>query len=122
MRRFILGITLMAALIGAVALYWVTRPLPVLTVTTWPGAYGHAQRATLIEPYRDVARVNMHANEWEGDLKELSRAIASHSYKGTSSTSSFPRQSKPAAWAFWRRSMPPACRQGSTARPRPTTL
>jgi len=82
MRRLILGITLLVALVGALALYWVTRPLPVLTVTTWPGAYGHAQRAALIEPYRDVARVNMHANEWEGDLKELSRAIASHSYKG----------------------------------------
>jgi putative spermidine/putrescine transport system substrate-binding protein len=82
MRRFILGITLLAALIGALALYWLTRPLPVLTVTTWPGAYGHAQRATLIEPYRDVGRVNMHANEWEGDLGELARSIAAKSYRG----------------------------------------
>ncbi len=82
MRRFILGITLLAALIGALALYGLTRPLPVLTVTTWPGEYGHAQRAALIEPYRDVAHVNMHANEWEGDLAELSRSIANHDYKG----------------------------------------
>ncbi len=82
MRRFILGITLLVALIGALALYRLTRPLPVLTVTTWPGLYGHAQRAALIEPYRDVVRVNMHASEWEGDLADLSRSIASHVYKG----------------------------------------
>ena len=82
MRRFILGITLLVALIGALALYWLTRPLPVLTVTTWPGQYGHAQRAALIEPYRDVGHVNIHANDWDGDLAELSRAIASHAYKG----------------------------------------
>jgi putative spermidine/putrescine transport system substrate-binding protein len=82
MRRFILGITLLVALVGALAFYWLTRPLPVLTITTWPGAYGHAQRAALIEPYREVAHVNMHANEWEGDLADLSRSIASKSYKG----------------------------------------
>ena len=82
MRRLILGLTLLIVLLGALALYWLTRPLPVLTVTTWPGAYGHAQRAALIEPYRDVGRVNMHANDWEGDLAELSRAVTGHSYKG----------------------------------------
>jgi putative spermidine/putrescine transport system substrate-binding protein len=82
MRRFILGIVLLVALMGALALYWLTRPLPVLTVTTWPGAYGHAQRAALIEPYRDVGRLNMHANDWDGDLAELSRAVTSHAYKG----------------------------------------
>jgi putative spermidine/putrescine transport system substrate-binding protein len=82
MRRFILGILLLIVLIGALAFYWLTRPLPVLTVTTWPGEYGHAQRAALIEPYRDVGRVNMHANEWEGDLAELSRTVVSRAYQG----------------------------------------
>jgi putative spermidine/putrescine transport system substrate-binding protein len=81
MRRFIIWILILAA-IGAVALYWFTRPLPVLTVTTWPGRYGHAQRAALIEPYRDVGRVNIRANEWDGDLGEISRAVASGTYEG----------------------------------------
>ena len=82
MQRLILGLTLLIVLTGTAIFFWLTRPLPVLTVTTWPGAYGHAQRAALIEPYRDVGRVNMHANEWEGDLAELSRAVTGHSYKG----------------------------------------
>lgn len=82
MRRLILVFTLLIVLTGTALFFWLTRPLPVLTVTTWPGAYGHAQRAALIEPYRDVERVNMHANEWEGDLAELSRAVAGHNYKG----------------------------------------
>jgi len=81
MRRFTVWILILAA-IGAAALYWFTRPLPVLTVTTWPGSYGHAQRAALIEPYRDVGRVNIRANEWEGDLDEISRAVASGIYEG----------------------------------------
>lgn len=82
MRRFILGIFLLIILIGALALYWLTRPLPALTVTTWPGQYGHAQRAALIEPYREIGHVDIHANEWEGDIADLARAVASHSYKG----------------------------------------
>ncbi|MBN9554284.1 MAG: extracellular solute-binding protein [Alphaproteobacteria bacterium] len=81
MRRFTVWILILAA-IGAGALYWFTRPLPVLTVTTWPGSYGHAQRAALIEPYRDVGRVNIRANEWEGDLGRISRAVTSHVYEG----------------------------------------
>jgi putative spermidine/putrescine transport system substrate-binding protein len=81
MRRFTIWILVLAA-IGAGALYWFTRPLPVLTVTTWPGSYGHAQRAALIEPYRDVGRVNIRANEWEGDLGRISRAVANHAYEG----------------------------------------
>lgn len=82
MRRFILGILLLIVLIGALAVYWLTRPLPVLTVTTWPGEYGHAQRAALIEPYREVGRVDMHASEWEGDLADLARAMTGRAYKG----------------------------------------
>jgi putative spermidine/putrescine transport system substrate-binding protein len=82
MRRFILGIMFLIALIGGLALYWLARPLPVLTVTTWPGQYGHAQRAALIEPYRNVGRVDIHANEWEGNLADLARAVTGHAYKG----------------------------------------
>jgi putative spermidine/putrescine transport system substrate-binding protein len=82
MRRIVLVITLLLAAAGALALYWYTRPLPVLTVTTWPGEYGRAQAAALMRPYAADRRVDVHLAEWEGDLTDLSRAVTSHSYKG----------------------------------------
>lgn len=82
MRRFILGITLLIALIGALGLYWYTRPLPVLTVTSWAGPYGRAQASAQMRPYAADRSVNIHLAEWDGDLAELSRAVTSHIYKG----------------------------------------
>jgi putative spermidine/putrescine transport system substrate-binding protein len=82
MRRIVLVVTLLLAAAGALALYWYTRPLPVLTVTTWPGEYGRAQAAALMRPYAADRRVDVHLAEWEGDLADLSRAVTSRSYKG----------------------------------------
>jgi len=82
MRRLILGIVLVLALVGAAALYWYTRPLPVLTVTSWAGAYGRAQAAAQMRPYAADKRVDVHIAEWDGDLTEIEKAVASHSYKG----------------------------------------
>ena len=59
-----------------------TRPLPVLTVTTWPGAYGRAQAAAMIEPYRRRGRVDVHARRMGRRSGRLSRAVTSHTYKG----------------------------------------
>ena len=82
MRRLILGITLLVALLGALALYWYTRPLPVLTVTSWAGTYGRAQAAAQMRPYAADRRVDVHLAEWDGDLTDVSRAVHDHSYKG----------------------------------------
>ena len=83
MRRFILGNYASGRPDRALALYWLTRPLPVLTVTTWPGAYGRAQPAALIEPYRDVGRVDV-ASPMNGTAiwRSWRRAVTSHTYKG----------------------------------------
>jgi putative spermidine/putrescine transport system substrate-binding protein len=81
MRKILLGAVLLL-LAGAAALYWYTRPLPVLTVTTWPGDYARAQAAAQMRPYAAARRVDVHIAEWDGDLKEVARAVASHTYKG----------------------------------------
>ena len=81
MRRTLIAILIIAAA-GLVGFYWYTRPLPVLRIVTWSGEYGRAQRAAMIEPYRDVAHVDTQPGEWDGDLAEVRRAVATHSYKG----------------------------------------
>jgi len=81
MRRLLILILIIAAA-GLVAFYWYTRPLPVLRIVTWAGEYGRAQRSAMIEPYRDVAHVDTQPGEWDGDLAEIARAVATHTYKG----------------------------------------
>lgn len=82
MRRRLLGIVLLFALVGTLLLYWVTRALPVLTVTTWAGAYGRAQAAAQMRPYAAEKRVDVHIAQWDGDLAEVEKAVATHAYKG----------------------------------------
>ena len=82
MRRKILLILIVLPLAAAGIFYWVTRPLPVLTVTTWPGAYGRAQAAALMRPYAASRRVDVHLAEYDGGLADLSKAVTSHAYQG----------------------------------------
>lgn len=70
LRRVVLA-ALLVLLAGAAALTWYMRPLPVLTVTSWPGAYGRAQAAAQMRPYAASHRVDVHIAEWEGDLSDL---------------------------------------------------
>ena len=82
MRRLVLGIVLLLVLAGAALLYWYTRALPILTVTTWAGAYGRAQAAAQMRPYAAEKRVDVHIAQWDGDLVEVEKAVATHAYKG----------------------------------------
>jgi putative spermidine/putrescine transport system substrate-binding protein len=82
MRRLLLGIVLLLALAGALLVYWYLRPLPVLTVTSWAGAYGRAQAAGQMRPYATDKRVDVHIAQWDGDLAEVEKAVATHTYKG----------------------------------------
>lgn len=81
MRRILIALLIIgaAALVG---FYVYTRPLPVLKIVTWSGQYGRAQRAAMIEPYRDVGHVDTQPREWDGDLAELRKMVASHTYNG----------------------------------------
>ena len=71
MVKRILLILALVLLAGFAALYWLMRPLPILTVTSWPGAYGRAQAAAQMRPYSAAHRVDVHIAEWEGDLSGL---------------------------------------------------
>ena len=71
MTAKILLVLLVVLLAGAAALYWYMRPLPVLTVTSWAGAYGRAQAAAQMRPYAASHRVDVHIAEWEGNLNDI---------------------------------------------------
>jgi putative spermidine/putrescine transport system substrate-binding protein len=64
------------------ALYWFSRPLPVLTVTTWAGPYGRAQASAQMRPYGAERSVDVRIAQWDGDLAEVARAVTSHKYNG----------------------------------------
>ena len=78
-RKILLGLTLVL-LMGGAAFWWWTRPLPVLTVTTWAGVYGRAQAAAQMQPYGIAHRVNVRIAQWSGDLDEIRRAVKTSQY------------------------------------------
>ena len=81
MRKLVPWIVLVLLL--AIALFWwTTRPLPVLTVMTWPGFYGRAQETALMRPYANSHRVDVHVALYDGGLTGLRRAVAGHAYGG----------------------------------------
>src|ERR1700761_3320295 len=85
MRRILLAllcIIVILLLAAAAAFWWFTRPLPILTVTTWPGQYGRAQAAALMRPYAADNHVDVLIAQWDGDLGDVANAVASHTYKG----------------------------------------
>jgi putative spermidine/putrescine transport system substrate-binding protein len=65
---FALAILLIAAV---AALYWFSRPPPVLTVATWTGAYGRAQASAQIRPYGAEKSVDVRHTPWDGKRKAL---------------------------------------------------
>jgi len=71
MVRKILLAALIFLLAAFAALYWYMRPLPILTVTSWAGDYGHAQAVAQMHPFTVSHRVDVHIAEWEGQLSDL---------------------------------------------------
>ena len=73
-RRLLLALAaLFVILIGV--LYLTTRPPPVLTVMTWPGAYGRAQASAQMRPYGAEKNVDVRPALWDGDLAEISAMV-----------------------------------------------
>src|ERR1700761_5865635 len=63
---------LVAIVVAGLALFhWTTRPLPILTVTSWAGAYGRAQAVAQMRPYAAAHHVDVHLAQWDGDLAGL---------------------------------------------------
>ena len=82
MRRSLL-LVIAGVLIAAVAaLYWFSRPLPVLTVTTWAGPYGRAQASAQIRPYGAKKSVDVRLAQWDGEIAELEKAVSSRQFEG----------------------------------------
>jgi putative spermidine/putrescine transport system substrate-binding protein len=71
MIRKILLAALIFLLAAFAALYWYMRPLPILTVTSWAGDYGHAQAVAQMHPFAAANRIDVHIAEWEGQLSDL---------------------------------------------------
>jgi putative spermidine/putrescine transport system substrate-binding protein len=75
----VLAVLLVVAIAG---LYWYSRPLPVLTVTTWAGAYGRAQASAMMRPYSAEKSVDVRIAQWDGELSELEQAVRTRQFKG----------------------------------------
>lgn len=81
MRRILLPL-LAAVILGIALFWWMTRPLPILTVTTWPGPYGRAQAAAMMHPYGAQKHIDVRPAEYDGGLTDLTHAVATHVYGG----------------------------------------
>jgi putative spermidine/putrescine transport system substrate-binding protein len=80
-RRSLIWLLVVIALVASVAvLWWMTRPLPRLTVTTWPGVYGRAQANAMFHPYGEERRVDVRIAEYDGGLAHVRAEVESHQY------------------------------------------
>jgi len=82
MKRSLLLVLFVLLVAVIAALYWYTRPLPVLTVTTWAGPYGRAQASAMMRPYGAQRAVDVRIAQWDGDLDELKHAVESRKFQG----------------------------------------
>jgi len=79
-RSVLFGLAfLLIALIGV--LYLHTRPAPILTVMTWPGAYGRAQASAQMRPYGAEKDVDVRPAVWDGELAEIRAMVKTKAYK-----------------------------------------
>jgi putative spermidine/putrescine transport system substrate-binding protein len=72
----------LAATLGVIVLitagvYWLARPLPVLTVVSWGDVYGRTQTIALFHPFADKAHVDVNVVNYGGGLKEIAAQVAS---------------------------------------------
>ena len=75
---FALAVLLIAA-VGA--LFFLSRPPPILTVMTWPGTYGRAQINTQMHAYGADKNVDVRPALWDGDLADVRAMVDRHQYK-----------------------------------------
>lgn len=80
-RKILLAIAILTAA-GIGALWWFTRPLPVLTVTSWAGVYSQAQDRAMMRPFASANRVDTRLALWDGELKDVAEAVRTKTYRG----------------------------------------
>jgi putative spermidine/putrescine transport system substrate-binding protein len=109
MIRKILVIVAVVAAAAIAARWWFTRPLPVLTVTTWSGAYGQAQDRARMRPFASAHGIDTRLALWDGEIRDVADAVRSKTYKGDVIDFELPRAIE-------------ACRRGLLERIDPATL
>jgi len=81
-RRWIILGAVVAVLAVAGGVYvWMNRPLPVLTVATWPGPYARAQANGMFRPFGEAASYDLRPALYDGGLKELQQMVGRHQYE-----------------------------------------
>jgi putative spermidine/putrescine transport system substrate-binding protein len=69
----------LVVLVGVLTLH--TRPAPILTVMTWPGAYGRAQASAQMHPYAAEKNVDVRLSLWDGELAQVAAMVQQHQFK-----------------------------------------
>jgi len=81
LRRYVLILLALFLIVLVGLLYFRTRPAPVLTVMTWPGAYGRAQASAQMHPYAAQKNVDVRTALWDGDLAEVAAMVGKRDHK-----------------------------------------
>lgn len=79
-RRFLFPLAvLLIAVVGL--LFFLTPRARVLTVMTWPGAYGRAQASAQMRPYGADRGVDVRTALWDGNITELRTMVERRQFK-----------------------------------------
>ncbi len=79
-RQAIWSIIVLVFIAGIGGLWWMTLPLPRITVTTWPGTYGRAQANAMFHPYGESQRVDVRIANYDGGLEHVREEVAARKY------------------------------------------
>ena len=90
LRRTLLLLLALFLIVLVGVLYFRTRPAPILTVMTWPGAYGRAQASAQMHPYAAQKNVDVRTALWDGDLAEVAAMGEMLAYKADVASHQFP--------------------------------
>ncbi len=69
----------LVVLVGVLTLH--TRPAPILTVMTWPGAYSRAQASAQMHPFAAEKNVDVRLSLWDGELAQVAAMVKQHQFK-----------------------------------------
>ncbi len=76
-----IGVAVFFGLAVSFGYLFMSRAKPVLTVATWPEAYGHAQATAQLVPFGNASGTNVLIAVYDGGTSELARQVASHQYR-----------------------------------------
>ncbi len=78
--KIILGSIAAVILVIAGVLWWLTRPLPVLTVATWSGSYERAQANAMFRPFGEERNIDVRIALYDGGIEALKQMVGNARY------------------------------------------